>query len=163
MAKSPAPGFFVRQWRRGDTPSVEDMADFNYLLRELSELDGVPREMSLEKTVDDFSTFMGMLQHVLVVASDAEANRIVGMGSLHVKPLFARGLSGEIEEFVVDARCRGMGVADMIDDALRAAAHEFGVREITLTSNPLRIAANRFYLRRGYKRYETNHYRLVLR
>lgn len=151
--------FYACRWERGTKPSAEDMADFNHLLRELSALDGAERKSPPEKTVDDFCDFMGMLQHVLIVARDARTHRIVGMAALHIKPLFAWGIFGEVEEFVVDARCRGVGVADMIDDALIEAARKFGVREITLTSNPLRVAANKFYLRRGYERYDTNHYR----
>jgi ribosomal protein S18 acetylase RimI-like enzyme len=41
-------------------------------------------------------------------------------------------------------------------------AREKGAKNISLTSNPMREAANRLYLRVGFKKRETNAYQMKL-
>ena len=61
---------------------------------------------------------------------------------------------------VVDDACRGRGygralVAHAIEEAKRA-----GVKQLMLTSNSLRIAANQLYQAMGFERKETNCYKM---
>ena len=153
--------FKIYRWNWGRRATEKNLEDFNNLIRQLK-LDDTSTEPLQGKTMDDFQNFMGVLQHSFIVAEDPATGRIVGMASLHWKPLLAHGLIGEVEEFVVDKDWRGTGLADMLDEELRAVAREFGICEIRLTSNPLRVDANKFYKRRGYKLYDTNNYRLRL-
>lgn len=48
-------------------------------------------------------------------------------------------------------------MAAMID-----AAKSLKVRQIQLTSNPKRVAANRLYQNLGFERYETNCYKMEI-
>ena len=100
--------------------------------------------------------------HVIIIAQDLATKKIVGMATLHLKPLLARGLIGEVEEFVVDEAYRGQGIAGRIHDEIVVAAKEHGVHELRLTSAPWRVIANEFYKKRGYVPYDTNVYRRAL-
>ena len=68
------------------------------------------------------------------------------------------GVRARIEDVVVDeaARRHGIGGA-MVRHAIKVA-REAGADSVTLTSNPKREAANRLYLRLGFKPWETNLY-----
>jgi ribosomal protein S18 acetylase RimI-like enzyme len=96
----------------------------------------------------------------LLVARDA-AGRIVGTATLsnHRTPTRRRA---HLDDVVVDASARGLGVGAALTMAAIGVAREAGAEQVDLTSNPDREAANRLYLRLGFKRRETNVYRLSL-
>lgn len=86
---------------------------------------------------------------------------IVGTLTLVVSPL-PSGSRAHIEDVVVDADTRGHGVGKvLIDRALRLAA-DAGARTVDLTSRPSREAANRLYVRAGFKQRESTVYRFTL-
>jgi ribosomal protein S18 acetylase RimI-like enzyme len=69
------------------------------------------------------------------------------------------GLRAWIDDVVVDAAARGLGVgATLILAALRLARGA-GARTVDLTSRPEREAAERLYRRLGFKRRDTSVYR----
>ena len=84
------------------------------------------------------------------------------MASLHTQLLMTRDLLGWIHDVVVLEDFQKRGTATKIDNELRTIARENGVKKIRLTSNPDRIDANHFYVKRGYKRVDTNVYELTL-
>lgn len=54
-----------------------------------------------------------------------------------------------LEDFVVDPDYRGEGVANLLADEWESWGREKGAREIGFTSSWGKVAAHRFYLRRG--------------
>ncbi|MCY7301419.1 MAG: GNAT family N-acetyltransferase [Ilumatobacteraceae bacterium] len=69
------------------------------------------------------------------------------------------GLKAWIEDVVVDGSARGHGVGDALNQAALDEARTRGVRAVSLTSRPSRVAANRLYQRIGFTQRETNVYR----
>ena len=69
------------------------------------------------------------------------------------------GLKAWIEDVVVDASARGLGVGEALNRAAIAEAAHRGAKNVSLTSRPSREAANRLYARLGFEHYETNVYR----
>jgi ribosomal protein S18 acetylase RimI-like enzyme len=69
------------------------------------------------------------------------------------------GLRAWIEDVVVDESARGAGAGEaLVMEALRRAEGA-GARSVDLTSRPSREAANRLYVRLGFKARTTNVYR----
>lgn len=95
----------------------------------------------------------------ILTARDGES--IVGMGTL-ITMLTPSGLYGMVEDVVVDARARGMGIGRAIMKRLIAEARRRKLIMLELTSNPHRVAANRLYQSLGFEKRETNPYRLIL-
>lgn len=95
---------------------------------------------------------------VLVARSD---DRVVGALMLVVFPLLT-GVRAWVEDVVVDADTRGLGVGRALVDAAVRVARERGASTVDLTSRPSREAANRLYVKAGFERRETNVYRYRL-
>ena len=72
------------------------------------------------------------------------------------------GMRAWIEDVVVDEAARGSGAGSALVEAALELAREADARTVDLTSRPDREAANRLYLRLGFKRRETNVYRIEL-
>ncbi len=87
--------------------------------------------------------------------------RIVGMASLFIveKMTYAKGL---VEDVAVDGVHHGQGLGNMLLEHTIAIATERGLAYVQLTSKPSRIAANQLYERFGFRRIETNFWRLPL-
>jgi len=68
-----------------------------------------------------------------------------------------------IEDVVVDAASRGMGIGEALTRTAIQHAAEMGAKAVDLTSRPAREAANRLYQRIGFERRESNLYRLQLK
>jgi ribosomal protein S18 acetylase RimI-like enzyme len=96
--------------------------------------------------------------HLLAAVKDDEP---VGLLSLIIAPILT-GHHAYIEDVVVDERHRGHGIAErLVREALDIAIRA-GAKEVDLTSNPAREAANRLYQRLGFERRTTNVYRYTL-
>lgn len=109
-------------------------------------------EQTLRAVLDDSASHLYLLE---------EEGRVVGMLTLSIYHS-PTGSKAWIEDVVVDDACRGRGygralVAHAIEEAKRA-----GVKQLMLTSNSLRIAANQLYQAMGFQRKETNCYRMEL-
>ena len=120
------------------------------LLNQLTPQPSTLSEQTLRAVLNDSASRLYLLE---------EENRVVGMLTLgiHVSPT---GSKGWIEDVVVDDACRGRGygrmlVAHAIEEAKRA-----GVKQLMLTSNPLRVAANKLYQAMGFEQKETNCYKM---
>ena len=72
------------------------------------------------------------------------------------------GIRSIIEDVIVDASARGQGVGEALMKRAINLAREKGAGNISLTANPIREAANRLYLRVGFKKRETNAYQMKL-
>jgi ribosomal protein S18 acetylase RimI-like enzyme len=121
------------------------------LMRQLSSSAPEPTAADLEQVVDQEAT-------TLLVARDG-AGGVVGTLTL-VMFRTPTGSRAWVEDVVVDERARRQGVGEALTrEALRRAAQR-GARTVELTSRPQREAANRMYGRLGFRRRETQVYRL---
>jgi ribosomal protein S18 acetylase RimI-like enzyme len=92
----------------------------------------------------------------LLVARSAGA--IVGVLTLVLFPI-PTGMRARIEDVVVDEAARGQGIGTALTlEALRLA-EAGGARTVDLTSRPGREAANRLYLRLGFRQRDSRVYR----
>lgn len=103
-----------------------------------------------------------------VIASDnsklllaRSSGQIVGALTL-VATIIPTGSKGRIEDVVVDQKARGGGVARALCQAALKAAREWGIETVSLTCRPERRAANKLYQSLGFRRFETNNYKLRL-
>ncbi len=87
--------------------------------------------------------------------------RTVGMLTLAVFRI-PTGIRAWIEDVVVDADARGLGVGALLTTSALAHAKQSGATTVDLTSRPSREAANALYRRVGFVQRETNVYRFNL-
>ena len=120
------------------------------LLNQLTPQPSTLSEQTLRAVLDNSASRLYLLE---------EESRVVGMLTLGIYHS-PTGSKAWIEDVVVDDACRGCGygralVAHAIEEAKRA-----GVKQLMLTSNSLRIAANQLYQAMGFERKETNCYKM---
>lgn len=97
--------------------------------------------------------------HLFVARIDSK--EIVGMLTLIIYriPVWKKGW---LEDLVVDKAYRNKGIATkLINHAIEKAKAE-GVLSLNFTSSPTKVEANNFYLRLGFKKRDTNIYRIIL-
>jgi GNAT superfamily N-acetyltransferase len=95
----------------------------------------------------------------LLLARDGDT--VVGTTTLivYTTPFW---IKARLDEVVVDESTRGKGVGEALVSAALDIARQKGAQLAELQSGVQREAANRLYLRMGFKRRETNVYRMVL-
>jgi GNAT superfamily N-acetyltransferase len=111
-------------------------------------------------SLDDLTALIRDSASTLMVARD-DGNRIVGSLTLAVYRV-PSGVRAMIEDVIVDELARGQGVGEALMQRAIELAREKGVGTIALTSSPFREAANRLYVRMGFKKRETNAYQFKL-
>ena len=94
----------------------------------------------------------------LLIARDPdEQGEIVGILCLTLYRVPTGGRS-IVEDFVVDARMRKKGVGEALMRKAMDVARAAGANGLSLTSNPQREEANRFYVLMGFQLRKTNAY-----
>lgn len=90
-----------------------------------------------------------------------EESHTIGMAILrwHELPV---GMVGTVEDVIVREKYRGRGYGAKLMKEVIEFAKKRGMAYIDLTSRPERVAANKLYQKMGWKRRETNVYRLIL-
>jgi ribosomal protein S18 acetylase RimI-like enzyme len=90
-----------------------------------------------------------------------EGKLIVGMAMLrwHELPM---GKVGTVEDAVVSSKYRRKGYGGVLTRAIIDFAKKKKVAYIDLTSRPERVAANKLWQKFGWKKRQTNVYRLLL-
>ena len=111
-------------------------------------------------TRDDLTALIQEPSSTLLVARSADG-KIVGALSLVIYRV-PTGIRSIIEDVVVDASASGRGVGEALMKRAIDLAGEKGARSIALTSNPLRAAANRLYLKLGFVKRDTNAFQMKL-
>ena len=111
-------------------------------------------------SLNDLADLVRDSSSTLVVARN-EKNEIIGALTLTVYRV-PTGIRSIIEDVIVDTSARGQGIGEALMLRAIEIAKEKGASNISLTSNPLREAANRLYLRVGFKKRETNAYQMKL-
>ena len=127
----------------------ELMEAMRRLMPQLSRTAAVP-------TADELETIVRSAATTLLIARMGGA--IVGSLTLAVFRI-PTGVRAWIEDVVVDEIARGKGVGEQLNREALAFAAKAGARTVELTSRASREAANRLYLRLGFKLRETNIYR----
>ena len=111
-------------------------------------------------SLNDLAALVRDSSSTLMVARN-EKNEIIGALTLTVYRV-PTGIRSIIEDVIVDNSARGQGIGEALILRAIEIAKEKGASNISLTSNPLREAANRLYLRVGFKKRETNAYQMKL-
>jgi ribosomal protein S18 acetylase RimI-like enzyme len=126
---------------------------FQRLVPQLTNNNPPPSLTDLADLVRDASS-------TLMVARD-DSGKIVGALTLSIYRV-PTGIRSIIEDVIVDNAARGQGIGEALMLRAIEIAKEKGAQNISLTSNPMREAANRLYLRVGFKKRETNAYQIKL-
>lgn len=87
-----------------------------------------------------------------------DGSRIIGTASVYIHHQFEKTM-GHVEEVVVDETYRGQGLGKKLMGELMRLAKKKGIKELDLTSRPVRVAANALYQKLGFVQRETNVYR----
>ena len=111
-------------------------------------------------SLDDLADLVRDSSSTLMVARD-DHGKIVGALTLTVYRV-PTGIRSIIEDVIVDNSARGQGIGEALMKYAIDLARKKGAKNISLTSNPMREAANRLYLRVGFKKRETNAYQIKL-
>jgi len=127
------------------------VAALQRLVPQLTENHPPPSRTDLAALVHDQAS-------TLLVARNARGV-IVGALTLAVYRV-STGVRSVIEDVVVDQSARGQGIGEALMKGAIELAREKGAEGISLTSNSWREAANRLYLRMGFKKRATNAYQI---
>ncbi|HWS33052.1 MAG TPA: GNAT family N-acetyltransferase [Actinoplanes sp.] len=80
-----------------------------------------------------------------------DAGELVGVAALHVMPMLEiDGKLGRLLALVVDERCRGRGVGQMLVAAVEEQARTAGCVKVEITSSRSRVRTHEFYRQLGY-------------
>ncbi len=124
---------------------------FQRLVPQLTDNNPPPSLNDLADLVRDSSS-------TLIIARN-DNNDIIGALTLAVYRV-PTGIRSVIEDVIVDISARGEGVGEALMLRGIELAREKGAGNISLTSNPMRVAANKLYLRVGFTKRETNAYQM---
>lgn len=142
--------------------SIEQLKTFSHDLTEmfnnlLKQLDVNARTLSDE----DIREIIEGTANRIFVARKAVDNKIVGMITLIVVNDFS-AKKGLLEDVVVDKIYQGKGIGTKLINKVINQARKEKISRIDFTSNPRRIAANNLYQHLGFKKRDTNVYRIDL-
>lgn len=143
--------FYIEQIK---TYSSQLLEALNKLLKQLDNAAGPLTEKAIKYMINSPC-------NRLFVARKLDNKEIIGMLTMIVFRIpFAK--KGLLEDLVVDKEHRGKGIGTkLITTAINQARKE-GVLCLDFTSRPTRVAANNLYQRLGFKKRETNIYRIIL-
>jgi len=141
--------FYIEQLK---TYSLELTQALNKLLRQLD-------KASSPLTKTDIENMIVSPANSLFVARKLDNKEAIGMLTLIVFRIpFAK--KGLLEDIVVDKTYRDKGIGTKLITTAINKAREEGVSYLDFTSRPTRVEANRLYERLGFKKRNTNVYRL---
>ncbi|WKZ38155.1 MAG: GNAT family N-acetyltransferase [Anaerolineales bacterium] len=109
-------------------------------------------------SLDDLTALVQDASSTLLTARD-DNNQIVGALTLVVYRV-PTGIRSVIEDVIVDISARGQGIGETLLVRAIELAREKSAGNISLTSNPMRMAANKLYLRVGFTKRDTNAYQI---
>ena len=136
--------------------SINTASRINSLLHQLS-------EEAKDQSIPDFKRILGKRDVFLAGAFDNGV--LIGIAGIHFKETLIRkaGIienSGDTEDVVLAKEYRGRGIGRKLNEFLIQEARKRKVDCVELTSNPNRKEANAMYESMGFKKRETNCYRL---
>lgn len=110
---------------------------------------------------DDFHFLIDSKNTHLYLARLKENKKIVGMVTLVVYRI-PYAMKAQLEDIVVEESMRGKGIGKMLMSFVIEKARGFGVKSLNFTSRPEKENANKMYESLGFKKSDTNVYRLSL-
>lgn len=128
-------------------------------VKELSALASELRGEPVAASRESIEAIVADANAVCMTALDGA--EIVGMGTLIVIPKVGKR-SAVVEDVVVSERYRGQGLGKTLMEALIGEAKARGVSSISLTSRPSRAAAQALYQKLGFKKRDTDAFKLSL-
>jgi ribosomal protein S18 acetylase RimI-like enzyme len=138
--------------------SLDTASRINFLLHQLS-------EKAKDQSIPDLKRILGKRDVFLAGAFDNSI--LVGMAGIYFKETLMRKAGviedpGDIEDVVVDKEYRRRGIARKLTEFLIKEAKKRSMDCAELTSNLNRKEANAMYESMGFRKRETNYYRLEL-
>lgn len=124
---------------------------FQRLVPQLTSNNPPPTHEELKALINEPSS-------TLLIARN-EPGQIIGALNLTIYRV-PTGVRSIIEDVIVDLSARGQGIGEALMFRAIEIAKEKGASGISLTSNPMRVAANALYLKLGFQKRETNAYQL---
>ena len=121
----------------------------------------VPQLSSSAKPLSDADVVRMTTDHDVVLFVAKNDDVIVGTLTLVVFTV-PSGQRAWIEDVIVDADARGLGIGAALTNAAIEEGRRRGVRTIDLTSRPSREAANALYRKLGFEIRDTNVYRFFI-
>lgn len=120
-----------------------------------------PQLSGSQLDLDQFNVSLWHPANTFLIAF-SDTGQAIGMALLHTyrKP---KGKVGIVDDVVTDEAFRGQGVGTAIMEELVLRAKADGVVQLTLTSNPRRVAAHGLYAKAGFVEHETDVFVLDLR
>lgn len=132
----------------------DDIEDINSLLGQISNR---PSHLTSRQLL----AILGQPNFFLWAVRNSADNHIVALATLIIYETLTRR-TGVINDVVVDQNHRGKGLGRNSVRTLITFAKVKGLDCLDLTSNPERIDANKLYVSMGFKKRDTNSYRLTL-
>lgn len=111
-------------------------------------------------SLDVLHALLADASSTLLLARD-ESIKIIGALTLIIYKV-PTGTRSIIEDVIVDESARGKKVGEQLMFKAIEIAKTKGAKNISLTSNPHRLAANRLYIKLGFTKRETNSYQMKL-
>lgn len=141
------------------TPS--QFEELKQLMSELTERVVLTPEAVENVLKDESSHLYVMVECLTPNPSQNGEGRIIGCATLCVfhSPT---GKKASIEDVVVSSEYRGKHLGRQLVEYVIEQARAYAPIELMLTSNPKRVAANQLYQSLGFKRKETNCYRMTI-
>jgi ribosomal protein S18 acetylase RimI-like enzyme len=134
---------------RVESVTPELLSAFERLIPQLTQAP-IPTFEELQKLIDSPS--------VLIIARTPSGDgEIIGAATLVVFRT-PSGMHAHIEDVIVDESMRGKGIGEALVNNLLEIARQIGLKGVSLTCNPRRVAANQLYQKMGFKKWETNVY-----
>jgi len=144
-----------------DKTKIELVKEFSSIDTEsIKNLTSQLGEHSQPFTDDDLKAMLSSSGTNLLVARDSENKKIIAMITINVYriPYVKKAY---LDDFVVDGEYRGKGIGSTLFEKALEIAKEQGAAYVDFTSNPKRIEGNKLYEKLGFKKRDTNVYRLT--
>jgi ribosomal protein S18 acetylase RimI-like enzyme len=109
-------------------------------------------------TEQDLNAIITDKNVLFIVVRDED--KIIGMATAYLAQKFGKK-TGFVEDVVVDESYRGQGLGVKVMEVLIQEAKNAGATQLYLTSGPDRVAAQKLYLRLGFKKRETDVFKLA--
>ena len=135
--------------------------DLKQLIAELSDRVNLTQTDLMLVLKDSNSHLYVILESLTPGTSPKGEGRIIGCATLCVfhSPT---GTKASIEDVVVSSAYRGQHIGKQLMEYVLEQAKAFAPIELHLTSNPMRVAANKLYQSIGFQKKETNCYQMTI-
>jgi ribosomal protein S18 acetylase RimI-like enzyme len=110
---------------------------------------------------DEFREMVQNPQSFLFIAREVVSNKVAGVVMIIIYRI-PDSKKVYLDDIIVDENFRGNGIATLLFNKVIAIARDQKADYIELTSNPKRAAGIHLYEKLGFKKRETNVYRLPL-